>query len=76
VVSAGIGFAIATPLLRTKIVPRLSVANERWPVDPTLTGTALAKYELAGWLVAPLHVAAGDPTSVTPAAAFFVTVMM
>jgi len=40
VAPVGIGFAIATPVLRKKIVPRLSVANERWPVDPNVTGTA------------------------------------
>ena len=31
-----------------KMVPRVSVAKKRVPVPPTVTGSALAKYELAG----------------------------
>src|SRR5438477_12467670 len=41
-VAVGIGFAIAGAGLSNKIVPRLSDAEERLPVDPTVTATAPA----------------------------------
>jgi hypothetical protein len=35
----------AAPVLSWKIVLRWSVPNERWPVEPTCAGVAVAKYE-------------------------------
>ena len=51
-----------------KIVPRVSVAKYRVPVPPTVTGSALAKYELTGWVtVLPQTVV--PPMAWTPDAA-------
>ena len=38
------------------MVPRVSVANDRWPVDPTLTGCASAKYDDTAAALEALHV--------------------
>src|SRR5260370_39765760 len=64
---AGIGFANATPVLRKKIVPRESVAKERWPVDPTVEGTALAQYDDCAFAAEALHVLAAVVIDTTPA---------
>ena len=39
---AGIGLAMAAPVLSKKTLPRALVATERCPVDPTTNGTAAA----------------------------------
>ena len=66
-VAAGIGFAIAAPVLLKKIVPRVSVANARWPVCPTVLGTAPDQYDDIAAFAAVLQVFAASVTCVTPA---------
>ena len=72
-IGSAVGISIVAALL-VKIVPRESVAKYRVPEAPSVTGSAFAKYELAGSFAEALQVAAPVPTSVTPAAAFFASV--
>src|SRR5205814_1756553 len=68
-----IGFAIG-PFFDTKITPRVSVAKNRWP--RASRGSALAKYELTGSIVDPLHVLAARPVVITSGVASRASRMM
>src|SRR3954451_19260228 len=63
---------IAAPLLRKYIVARVSVAKERCPVDPTVTGSACAKYAETD-AATLLHVAATVVTVTAPVSGTSVT---
>jgi hypothetical protein len=66
------GFAIG--LVLTKMTPRASVAKYLAPVLPGTTGSALAKYELAGVPADALQVPLAGGTSTTPAVASLASV--
>jgi len=45
VAAATVAFVKVAPALSWKIVPRWSVPNDRWPVDPNVAGCVSAKYD-------------------------------